>query len=171
MDIGAIFCTCRGEIGSHLNLEKLKEIVKKEPDVKFAEIFEASCSIHDQETVIKNLYGNGVQALLFIGCSPKYYETQFQEIFFDKMNINPGLIKFANIREQVAWAHRKQDEEVLIEKASNVVSAALEQLRSAKDIETEKVPNLKSVLVIGGGISGIHATLALANQGYYVYLI
>ena len=28
-----------------------------------------------------------------------------------------------------------------------------------------------SVMVVGGGIAGIHAALDLANSGYYVYLI
>ncbi len=51
------------------------------------------------------------------------------------------------------------------------MEAALEQIRTAKPIDTEKVHNLKTTLVIGGGISGIHASLTLANLGYHVYLI
>ena len=34
---------------------------------------------------------------------------------------------------------------------------------------TEKV--LGSVMVVGGGISGIQAALDLANSGYYVHLV
>lgn len=171
MNIGAILCTCRGEIDSHLDLKPLKEFCEKQPDVKVVKIYEASCSIHDQEDLIKVIQEKNIDALLFIGCSPKYYEDQFKEIFFEKMGINPGFIGFANIREQLAWAHRNQKEETLLEKAKSMVLATLEQVRKSKSINTENVPNLKSILVIGGGISGIHASLALANQGFYVYLL
>ena len=171
MNIGAILCTCRGEIDSHLNVENLKEFCQNQPDVKVTRVYEASCSIHDQEDLLKAAQDIEIDGLLFIGCSPKYYEKAFQEIFFEKLNINPGLIKFANVREQIAWAHRNQNEEQINEKSKKFILAALEELRTAKTIKTEKVPNLKSVLVIGGGISGIHATLALANQGFYTYLV
>ncbi|NVM29141.1 MAG: hydrogenase iron-sulfur subunit [Candidatus Helarchaeota archaeon] len=171
MNIGTILCSCRGEIDSHLNVDKLKEFCQKQPDVKVTRVYEASCSIHDQEDLIKAAQDIEIDGLLFIGCSPKYYEKAFQEIFYEKLNINPGLIKFANIREQVAWAHRNQSEEQINEKSKAFILAALEELRTAKTIKTESVPNLKSVLVIGAGISGIHATLALANQGFYTYLV
>lgn len=171
MKIGTILCTCRGEIDSHLNVENLKEFCQNQPDVKVTRVYEASCSIHDQEDLLKAAQDIEIDGLLFIGCSPKYYEKAFQEIFFEKLNINPGLIKFANVREQIAWAHRNQNEEQINEKSKKFILAALEELRTAKTIKTEKVPNLKSVLVIGGGISGIHATLALANQGFYTYLV
>ncbi len=171
MNIGAILCICRGEIDSHLNMDVLKDYCQKEPDVKMTAVYEASCSIHDQEDMFEQINKNEIDALLFIGCSPKYYEEIFQEIFHGKLNINPGLLKFANIREQVAWAHRDQNEDHIIEKAIKIIAAGLEQLRAGKPIKTENIPNLKSVLVIGGGISGIHAALALANQGYSVYLV
>ena len=35
-------------------------------------------------------------------------------------------------------------------------------------MSTEK---LGSVLVVGGGITGMQATLDMANSGYYVYLV
>ncbi|MFX1294544.1 MAG: hydrogenase iron-sulfur subunit [Promethearchaeota archaeon] len=171
MNIGAILCACRGEISSHINLEPLKKFCQEQPDVKIVKIYNASCSIHDQKDLFKIIEKNNIDTLLFIGCSPKYYEKQFQEIFYEKKNINPGFIKFSNIREQLAWAHRELSEKLLLKKAKKLVLAALERLRQSRFIEIENVPNLKSVLVIGGGISGIHATLALANQGYYVYLI
>ena len=171
MNIGGIFCSCRGEIDKNFNLEDIREYLEKQDDVKFTKVYHASCSINDQEDMFKEINENKIDALLFIGCSPKYYEKLFQDIFFKKTSINPGLIKFVNFREQLRWAHRDQEEKKIVEKAKFVLKAALEDIKNAKPIHTEKIPNLKSALVIGGGISGIHASLALANQGHHVYLI
>ncbi|MFX0099323.1 MAG: hydrogenase iron-sulfur subunit [Candidatus Hodarchaeota archaeon] len=170
MNIAAIICTCRGEIDTHIDMEKIREYCERQQDVKLTQTYEASCSIHDQEDMFKVMDGN-IDAMLFIGCSPMYYEKQFQEIFYEKKGINPGKIKFVNIREQLAWIHRAEDKEIVLVKAKKLISAGLEQLRASREIKTENIPNLKSVMVLGGGISGIHATLALANQGYHVYLI
>ncbi|HEC40961.1 MAG TPA: CoB--CoM heterodisulfide reductase iron-sulfur subunit A family protein, partial [bacterium] len=171
MNIGGIFCSCRGEIDKNFNLEDIREYLEKQDDVKFTKVYHASCSINDQEDMFKEINENKIDALLFIGCSPKYYEKLFQDIFLKKTSINPGLIKFVNFREQLRWAHRDQEEKKIVEKAKFVLKAALEDIKNAKPIHTEKIPNLKSALVIGGGISGIHASLALANQGHHVYLI
>ncbi|MFX0132740.1 MAG: hydrogenase iron-sulfur subunit [Candidatus Hodarchaeota archaeon] len=171
MNIGAIFCSCMDEITYYLKLDKLVDFCQKQPDVKLAKITEATCSRNVQEGLFKDISDNNIDAVLLIGCSPKYYEKSFQEIFFEKIKINPGFIKFANIREQLVWAHRENNEEELLEKARFIILASLEELRNAKPIETEKVPNLKSVLVIGGGISGIHAAMTLANQGFFVHLV
>lgn len=171
MNIGAIFCSCRGEIDKNFSLKDVKDYCDNDEDVKFSEIYQASCSIHEQEDMFKKINEHGIEGLLFIGCSPKYYEKLFDKIFFEKSKINPGLIKFVNFREQLSWAHRDQKPEKIGEKAKFVIKAALEELKNAKPIHTEKIPNLKSALVIGGGISGIHASLALANQGHHVYLV
>ena len=171
MNIGGIFCSCRGEIDKKFNLKEIKEYLAGQDEVKFTEIYHASCSIHEQDDMFVAIQENKIDALLFIGCSPKYYEKLFDEIFFEKTSINPGLIKFVNFREQLSWAHRDQDEKDKVEKAKFIIKAALEDIKSAKPIQIEKIPNLKSALVIGGGISGIHATLALANQGHHVSLV
>ncbi len=171
MNIATILCNCKGEISAHLDLEKTKKYCLKQPDVKFAVIFQAACSINDQEDLSKEIKAKDIDALLFIGCSPKYYEKHFQDIFFEKSDINPGLIKFVNVREQLSWAHRDQKEDIIREKAFFLILAGLENLRLSKNIKTEIISNLKSILVLGGGISGMHSAMVLANQGYDVYLV
>jgi heterodisulfide reductase subunit A len=40
------------------------------------------------------------------------------------------------------------------------------------DLQTGLRPGLQgSIMVVGGGISGIQASLDLANSGFYVYLV
>ncbi len=140
MNIGAFFCTCRGEIDKKFNLEKVREYCEEQDDVKITEIYHASCSIHDQEDMFDKIKENELNGVLFIGCSPTYYEKLFDDIFFKYSNINPGLIKFVNFREQLSWAHRDQDEKKKGEKAKFVIKAALEDIKNAKPIQTEKIP-------------------------------
>jgi heterodisulfide reductase subunit A-like polyferredoxin len=47
--------------------------------------------------------------------------------------------------------------------------SALPALKQKVKLMTEKV--IGSVMVVGGGISGMQAALDLANSGYYVHLV
>ncbi len=44
------------------------------------------------------------------------------------------------------------------------------QSPAAREVQVSK-PVIGSVMVVGGGIAGIQASLDLADQGYYVYLL
>jgi heterodisulfide reductase subunit A len=171
MNIAIIFCSCRNAISRYIDLEPIRKEVIGEKDVVAAKILQGSCSIGDQESIVKVIKEKQANALIFVGCSPQYYEKQFQDIFFKNININPGMIKFVNIREQLVWVHKDQTEIALREKAMVMIRAALAEVRASKPIGIEKITNLKSALVIGGGISGMYATISLANQGFHVDLV
>ena len=52
---------------------------------------------------------------------------------------------------------------------SGPICEALTDYKEGDLLMTEKVKG--SVLVVGGGISGMQSALDLANSGYYVYLL
>ena len=49
--------------------------------------------------------------------------------------------------------------------------AAVHRVPHHKPLEVKKVPIKSDVLIVGGGIAGIHAALTLANAGKHVYLV
>ena len=57
------------------------------------------------------------------------------------------------------------------EKAMALISMAVEKARRAQPIRKGKQKVEKKGLVVGGGLSGMTASLRLAEQGYEVYLI
>ncbi len=74
-----------------------------------------------------------------------------------------------NIREHDAWVHTDRAEAT--RKAMALARAAIQRVPLHKPLEVKKVPINPNVLIVGGGIAGIHAALTLANAGKKVYLV
>jgi heterodisulfide reductase subunit A len=87
----------------------------------------------------------------------------------ERAGLNGYLCQIANIREHCAWIH--SDREAATAKAKALANAAVRRVALHKPLETKKVPIHADVLVLGGGIAGIHAALTLANAGKRVYLV
>ncbi|MHA2367301.1 MAG: hydrogenase iron-sulfur subunit [Candidatus Hodarchaeales archaeon] len=169
LTIGAFICECRGEIGSRLDLQRLKAFTKTLDDVSYAENLFATCSPHGFQIIQDAIQDHKLERLVFIGCSPKYYESYFRNLA-EKLGINAGLVHFANVREQVGHVHRK-DKEVATRKAKTIIKATIAVTRHSNPIETSQVNVRDSVAIIGGGIGGIKTALTLAYQSIDVQLI
>jgi heterodisulfide reductase subunit A len=74
-----------------------------------------------------------------------------------------------NIREHDSWVHT--DHAAATEKAKALAYAAVRRVRFHTALETKRVSVHPDVLVVGGGIAGIHASLTLANAGKKVFLV
>jgi heterodisulfide reductase subunit A len=84
--------------------------------------------------------------------------------------MNPYLCEIANIREQCSWVHQKEKGEAT-RKAEEIIQATLEKVRRNESLEAIAVAIDRKVLVVGGGIAGITASLDLAEGGYEVILV
>jgi len=84
--------------------------------------------------------------------------------------LNKYLFEMANIRNHCSWVH-SDDPEKATQKAIELVRAAVAKVRLLEPLSEEEFSIIPKVLVIGGGISGMKAALALANMGIKSYLI
>jgi heterodisulfide reductase subunit A len=75
----------------------------------------------------------------------------------------------ANIREHNAWTTNNRA--AATQKTKALVKAAIERVVHHQPLELLPVEINPYVLVVGGGIAGITATLELAQAGYHVYLV
>jgi heterodisulfide reductase subunit A len=80
------------------------------------------------------------------------------------------LVEIVNLREHVSWAHGGEPEKAT-EKAKALVRMGIARAKLLEPLEKHKVSVEKNVLVVGGGIAGIQASLDLANAGFKVYLV
>ena len=74
-----------------------------------------------------------------------------------------------NIRENVSWV--LDNREIATEKSKDLARAAIRRVFFHKPLEKKTVPINPAVLIVGGGIAGIHAALTIANAGKKVYLV
>jgi heterodisulfide reductase subunit A len=83
--------------------------------------------------------------------------------------LNPYLLEVANLREHCSWIHPAG--ELTTRKAIDLVASAVDRVALHSSLIPRRVPVTKAVMVVGGGIAGIQASLDLANAGVKVYLV
>jgi len=76
----------------------------------------------------------------------------------------------ANIRDQNSWVHGN-DPEAATKKAKDLVRMAVARAGLLKPLKEKKIFINKRALVIGGGVAGMNAAVALADQGFEVVIV
>jgi heterodisulfide reductase subunit A len=84
--------------------------------------------------------------------------------------LNPYLFELANIRDQCSWVHSGEPE-AATEKATELVKMAIARAHYLSALEGSTLEVDQTGLVIGGGLAGMTAALALADQGFPVHLV
>jgi heterodisulfide reductase subunit A len=166
--IGVYICHCGGNISDTVDVEKVKEEVAKLKGVKIAETYEYVCSDPGQEMITEGIKEHNLNRIIVASCSPRMHLDTFRRTV-KSAGLNPYLLDMANIREQCSWAH--DDVEAATSKAIDLIRGAVARARYLEPLETESIPVNKDVLVIGGGVAGIMASLELADKGQQVYLV
>lgn len=102
-------------------------------------------------------------------CTPKTHEEVFRRVLLEA-GLSPSMLEFVNIREHDSFVHMT-DPKSALEMAKDVIRGAVAKARLLEEIPRMLLPVTPSVLVIGGGISGIRAALEVAESGFKVYLV
>ena len=102
-------------------------------------------------------------------CTPRTHEPLFRNTLRDA-GLNPYLFELANIREQDAWVHQGKPQ-AATEKAKNLVRMSVSRARLLEPLYDTSYEVVQRALVIGGGLAGLTAALAFAEQGFEATLV
>ncbi len=166
--IGVFLCECGPNIKDALDLKKLNEYVSKLDNVVFSGICGILCSDAGKAFLEKNIKKHNITRIVTGACSPKEHEKTFRK-FIAGAGLNPFCMQMANIREQCAWVVK--DREKALEKAKILMKAAIKRVPYNIPLETEKTKISCDVLIIGAGISGISAALALSGTDRKIFMV
>jgi heterodisulfide reductase subunit A len=126
------------------------------------------CSEPGQTMIQDDIRQLGLDGVVVAACSPALHEPTFQTAV-SRAGMNPYMFQMASIREHVSWVTVDQAEAT--EKAKEIVTAAVYRVSFHEPLEKRRIPTRQSVLVVGGGIAGIEASLKCAEAGKKVYLV
>uniref|UniRef100_A0A7C3V477 CoB--CoM heterodisulfide reductase iron-sulfur subunit A family protein n=1 Tax=Desulfobacca acetoxidans TaxID=60893 RepID=A0A7C3V477_9BACT len=167
--LGVFLCHCGTNIARTIDPQALAGIVRKLPDVAYVDDFLFSCSADATRRMVEIIKEQGLNRVVVAACSPRTHEPVFREVLA-QAGLNPGYLAFANIRERCAWVHQ-DDPDAALAKAGELVAIAGSRARQLAPIIPASYPVVPRALVLGGGVAGMTAALALADQGFHTYLV
>jgi heterodisulfide reductase subunit A len=167
--IGVFVCHCGINIGSVVDVPSLVEYAKTLPNVAFADENLFTCSDDTQTKMKEMIKEHNLNRVVVASCSPRTHEPLFQETLKEG-GLNPYLFEMANIRDQCSWVHMHEADKAT-DKARDLVRMVAAKAALLTALQKGTLPVTKRALVIGGGLSGMTATLGLADQGFDVNLV
>jgi heterodisulfide reductase subunit A2 len=166
--IGVFVCHCGANIANKVNVFDVAEYASKLDNVAFATEYKFMCSDPGQDLIRKSIKEHNLNRVIVASCSPLMHEPTFRGVTSEG-GLNPFFFQMTNIREQVSWVTK--DPELATKKAKTLIAAAVKRVALHEALERKEVPVRPEVLIVGGGIAGIHAALTYANSGKKVYLV
>jgi heterodisulfide reductase subunit A len=161
-------CNCGTNIAKIVDAEAVAEYALTLPNVILAKSYKYMCSNPGQEMIAADIRENELDRVVVAACSPNMHERTFRRAL-RMAGLNQYLLEMANIREQCSWVHKDRKEAT--KKAMALVHAAVLRVEKHEALESMSVDMSPNILVIGGGIAGMTASLELADSGYQVHLV
>ncbi len=164
--IGVFICGCEGEISNNVDIAAVAERVRSHDNVMHVDTELTTCETA-KEKITRGVREHHLNRVVFAGCSPRGSES-FLSAACANAGLPPYSLGIANIREQCAWVHNREE---ATEVAGELITMAIERLRHQPEESIERYPVIPRALVIGGGVSGMTAALEIATAGYEVTVI
>jgi heterodisulfide reductase subunit A len=167
--VGVFACNCGGTISDLIKTSELVETTTQWPGVICAETLDFACFPEGLAHIQETIRSIGLNRIVVSGCSNRTHDSLFQKTVWET-GLNPYLVEVVNIKEQCARVHRWQTE-LANQKAIELTRIAVGRVAAAKPIHKKKHNVRPSALVIGGGLSGMTAALAIADSGYDAVIV
>lgn len=166
--IGVYICHCGTNIAGTVDVKEVVEFAKALPNVVIARDYKYMCADPGQDLIKKDIKEYSLNRIIVASCSPLLHELTFRKAI-EEGGQNPYLYYHVNIREDVSWVTESRDEAT--RKAKALILGAVKRVVYHEPLERKSVPVHDEVLIVGGGIAGITASLAIADAGKHVYLV
>jgi heterodisulfide reductase subunit A2 len=166
--IGVYVCHCGTNIAGTVDVKSVADHAAGLPGVVLSREYKYMCSDPGQELIRQDIRDHRLDRIVVASCSPLLHEHTFRNATAQG-GLNPYVLQMVNLRENVSWVNHERGPAT--EKAEDLVRAAVYRVVHHKALPRKTVAINAAVLVVGGGIAGIHAALTLANAGKKVYLV
>jgi quinone-modifying oxidoreductase subunit QmoB len=158
---------CKGcELGNRLDTAALVKIATKEGKMALVREHDFLCSAHGVSTIQNDIEHDGVTHVAIAACSRRAKTEAFN---FPTVALSRG-----NLREGVIWIRPDTDEarETTQEMAEDYVRMACAEVKAmTAPPGNQKTGSVKTLLVVGGGMSGMTSALEASKAGYKVVLV
>jgi quinone-modifying oxidoreductase, subunit QmoB len=149
-------------IGESLDVEALSALATDDLGVALCKADTYWNKPEKLATIRDDIANEGLTAVVIAGPSPRVFQQEFK---FDGV-----ITERINLREHVVWSHPANDEDTQM-LAEDYLRMGITKTSKYQDRPPFMEEVDKSILVIGGGMTGLTAALDAAKAGSKVYLV
>jgi heterodisulfide reductase subunit A len=185
----AVVCTCGGKLSEFVDASEIVQRLKTNPVVKQVEFLEHTCTSVGWEQLVELVETNKPNRLLIGVCLPYVYQRKLQELG-RKVGVDPALVEVVDVSVEFgirpatspsAVSSRSngsaksngelKDKQLLLGNVLSALETGVAKLKWVGPEPVSTIPIIQKALVIGGGVAGMTAALAIADHGFQVDLI
>jgi len=156
---------CKGcDLSACLDLSALAKVASGEMKAASCKSAEALCSPEGRALIEQDLAGASIDGVVIAACSPRAKPEAFA--FGEHV-----LVERVNLREQVAWCSKPQDEDTQMLAEDYLRMGIVKARKSLIPVPYKSESFSFKLMVVGGGVTGVTAALEASRAGYEVILI
>jgi heterodisulfide reductase subunit A len=159
-----------GKMPEGIELEPLRRSLLGQPGVGAVDIVDTLCRGPGYEEAGAILKASTCNRVLFGACLPYVYRQRLK-LLAQAAGFNPGLVEVADLRGTIQRRLLEEPAAAVMRKVYRQIQVPLEKLRRSDALAVSRMPQSQAVLVVGGGLAGMQAALALAERGVAVHLV
>jgi len=167
--IGVFVCHCGINIAGVVDVAAVTEYARSLPHVTYTTDCMFACSTDQLQQIKFAIKKHDLNRVVVASCTPRTHEPLFRNTLREA-GLNPYLFELANIREQDSWVHQAEPA-AATDKAKELVRMSVSRARLLEPLYETSYEVIQKALVIGGGLAGLSAALAFAEQGFEATLI
>ena len=155
---------CSGcSIGKSIDVDRLVGVAQEEHKPAVCKTHPFLCGEDGLSLIRSGLEQGSVNSLVIAGCSPRTKTSAFN---FDSQIVMDRV----NLREHVAWSHEPGNEDTQM-LAEDYLRMGIVKAQKMEPLEPVSDGISRTILVVGGGVTGITAALEAAEADYDVVLV
>jgi len=166
-------CTCGDALAKLFDEEQLTLCLKADPEVDEVAFIKQYCTATGWESLVELVEKHKPNRILIGACLPYVYARKIRELG-RQAGLDSGLIDVVDIHTLLSAKTAKKEDQSDFEALTPVLSALEMGLAKVKRFDPSPVltvPVFQWALVVGGGIAGMTAALAIADHGFKVDLV
>ena len=167
----AVVCTCGKSILTCIDENKLSARLKTDPEVNHVIFSERICTADGWDELAGQIRKYKPNRLLIGACLPYMYGRKLKELE-KETGLNASLTEIVDIRTPaIQYSGENSGKDRVSLAVERLIGMGLVKLKQAEPSTAPSLPVTRNCLVVGGGIAGMTAALAIADSGFRVDLI
>jgi heterodisulfide reductase subunit A len=165
-----VVCTCDGKLTKAIDPAGLTASLEMDPCVANIHLVDRTCTADAWQAVVDIVETSAPNRLLIGTCQPDAYARQLRGLA-RKTRLPLPALEIVDILSPLLVPHPGQQGENLTAALRRRLAMGLAKLKHLNPGPVAALPVRQRALVVGGGIAGLTAALAIADHGFPVDLI